>query len=213
MHEPQWFYSSLAQVTAAIVGFVGGFLLLRLLEVMREWSALTDRLRERQTRWSRASQRRDQYDQGRSPERGPFEGERLKLSYEESDAWSDLYQAIQEQRASKMPNELLWSLGLVTVVAFLFALGPLIALDAPGIVERAIWLAALAAALALLAALLRAAVSARYKTLRNLQLYPHTEARLEEYELWIEGIVEREQEEQAARPARDESDEAANDHR
>ena len=46
MEQPQWFYSSLARVTAAIVGFVGGFLLVRLLEVMRDWSGLVDRLRK-----------------------------------------------------------------------------------------------------------------------------------------------------------------------
>lgn len=199
MEQPQWFYSSLAQVTAAIVGFVGGFLLLRLLEVMREWSALSDRLGERQRRWSRAQHREDQYDQIHEMKTGPYKGERLRLANEVSDAWSDLYETIQEQRGAKMPSDLLWSLGLIVLVAYAFALGPLLALDHPGLVERGVWLGALATALALLAAFLRGAVRARYKTLRDFKLYPHAYARLEDYELWIEGMLEREQEERVER--------------
>jgi hypothetical protein len=199
VEQPQWFYSSLAQVTAAIVGFVGGFLLLRLLEVIRDWSGLVDRLRERQTRWARADHRERAYDQVHELKLGPFTGERLELSNDESETWSDLYETIQEQRATKMPTDLLWSLGLVTLIAFAFALGPLLALDHPSFYERLIWLAGLATALGALVALLRAAVRARYKALQEFELYPHTKARLEDYELQIEGMLERDREEKAQR--------------
>lgn len=199
MGQPQWFYSSLAQVTAAIVGFVGGFLLLRLLEVMRDWSALGDELRERQKRWSGADHRERAYDQAHELKLGPFTGERLKLSNDESDAWSDLYETIQAQRATKMPTDLLWSLGLVALIAFAFALGPLLALTHPSFWERLIWLAGLATALGALVALLRATVRARYKALQEVELYPHTQARLEDYELQIEGMLERDREEKAER--------------
>lgn len=45
MADPSWFYSSLSQVTAAIVGFVGGFLILRLQQLMRDWRSLEIELR------------------------------------------------------------------------------------------------------------------------------------------------------------------------
>jgi hypothetical protein len=40
--DPGWFYSSLAQVTAAIVGFLGGFVILRLLDFTKEWRETAD---------------------------------------------------------------------------------------------------------------------------------------------------------------------------
>lgn len=204
MAQPEWFYSSLAQVTGAIVGFLGGFLLLRLLEVMREWQSLQERLGERQTRWSRAHSRERAYDQVHPPKLGPFTGERLKLSNDLSDAWSDLYEVIEERRRARLPADLLWSLALVTLIAFSFALGPLLALEEPSATERVLWLGTLGTALIGLATLLRAAVYNRYKALQGFKLYPRTVARLEDYELWVEGMQELE--EQGRRTRRQEDD-------
>lgn len=192
MSQPQWFYSALAQVTAAIVGFIGGFLLLRLLELLREWRTLTERLEDRQARWSHAEFLERQYDQIHEAEIGPYKGERLKLSNDQSASWSDLYKAIQERELVKMPRELLWALATVTVIALVFALGPLLVLDAPSILERASWLGGLALALALIAFLLAATVRSRHKELHAYELHPHTQARLDDYEMWIEGMQEQE---------------------
>lgn len=194
MSEPQWFYSSLAQVTAAIVGFVGGFLLLRLLEVMRDWGSLLDKLQHRQSQWSHAESQERQYDQIHPPKIGPFTGERLRLTNDESQAWDDLYGTIQERSLATMPRELLFSLAAVTLIAILFSLGPLLFLDHPDLLERSLWLTSLALSLATVAATVVLAVRRAYRKLHGYELYPHTKARLEDYELWIEGMQEREQE-------------------
>lgn len=199
MEQPQWFYSSLAQVTAALVGFIGGFLLLRLLEVMREWKTLLDRLQDRQSKWSRAERLEWHYDQTHESKLGPYQGEKLRLNNDTSDSWSALYDTLQERSAAKMPVELLASLGAVTTIALVFGLGPLLALDHPSFSERMAWTGGLATGLSLVAVLLANAVRSRHKQLHSFKIYPHTQGHLDEYEAWIEGMVEQERWEKAQR--------------
>jgi hypothetical protein len=50
--DPSWFYSSIAQSTAALVGFVGGFYIFRLQTYLSEWAAATRSLEALQQRWA-----------------------------------------------------------------------------------------------------------------------------------------------------------------
>ena len=187
MNEPQWFFSSLAQVTAAIVGFLGGFLLLRLLEMMREWRTIEQRLRERQKVWSRAhwinEQMRDE-----DHKLGPFTGERLQVSRNETHAWGDLYETIKEWQAIAIPREVKYALGGLMILALGGTLGPLLALRAPSLFTRTIWLGLWAVVFIALSLSIWVVLVRTEQEVKAFKLYDHTEGKLEDYELWVQEL-------------------------
>ncbi len=128
-------------------------------------------------------------------ELGPYTGERLRLSNQESVAWDEVHETIRERSLTRMPRELLFSLGVVTAIAIAFVLGPLLRLDDPSLSERLVWLLSLCVLLIAVAGSIALAVRRSYRDLHTYQLYPHTQARLEDYELWIEGMQERDEQE------------------
>lgn len=196
--EPEWFYSSLAQVVAALSGFIGGFLLLRLLDTMREWNGLKERLRQLQIAWNRAHHKNESYREQDERHFGPFTGERLEASQAETAAWGDLYQAIQDSRAAMMPGELTLAIVGVAFLALGGTLGPLFFLPAPAVGDKVPWLLAVGVVFAgLLGVVYRGARRALkdLKEFEKSELYSLTEWRLEDYELQIEGWRDRDEQE------------------
>jgi len=108
---PEWFYTSLAQVTASLVGFLGAFLLVRLSAYIGEWRTSANELHRLQRTWSVA----------RSTNAGPRAEEAL---------W-EIRVLDDRRRGERFPRELplvFVVLGLVFVVGVVL---PLMALAAP----------------------------------------------------------------------------------
>jgi hypothetical protein len=95
--DPSWFYSSLSQVTAAVVGFVGGFLVLLLQQQISAWRELLVQLETGQTRWWLTS---DTFHQKGQEEWIP------QLHVERQQRWAELTHALAEKERARMPLEL-----------------------------------------------------------------------------------------------------------
>jgi hypothetical protein len=121
--DSSWFYSSLSQVTAAIVGFFGGFFILRLLGYMSEWDDLRRRIDSLETGWF--------------PRNVATEGGRLdpdvedQVEIEEDRLWMDLVRALDERNRANMHPEMIWGGVLLAVLLGIGTVWPLIALGAP----------------------------------------------------------------------------------
>lgn len=110
--SPEWFWSSLAQVTASLVGFLGAFLLVRLSTYVAGWREAANDLDRLQRSWSIAHAS------------GPSERAEEAL-------W-ELRILDDRRRDERFPREIpaiLLLLGLVFVVGVVL---PLMALGAPG---------------------------------------------------------------------------------
>lgn len=121
--DSSWFYSSFSQVTGAIVGFVGGFLILRLQTYITDWGQLLARLESGQTQWALTSDRFHTVEGG--------EEWHPELSVEKNQHWADLMRALRERDRARMPTELLAGGLLLLVLLVVGVLWPLMALDAP----------------------------------------------------------------------------------
>lgn len=124
MPDPAWFYSSLSQVTAAMVGFIGGFVFLRLQHSITAWKEIGDALRETQMAWLkvRMSIRLREEASTAVP---------AELRAELRRAWVDLWYTAKTRELQKPPWELaLWALLLLALSA-VGIVRPLLDLSAP----------------------------------------------------------------------------------
>ena len=115
----EWFYSTLAEVSATIVGFLGAFLVVRLHASMDEWRRESLRVQESRRVLTRLQERAGTQVSARDAERARA-------------ALDDLVATADRQHLGRFPAEL--TVGAV-VLAGLLAVGviaPLVALDAPG---------------------------------------------------------------------------------
>jgi hypothetical protein len=120
-NDPAWFYSSLAQVTAAIVGFLGGFLIIRLTSLMSEWRTLMSRLETSQRAWVSVNQTIKRI---RPTHPIDIEADRERL-------WYEVMGAVGEQNTARLPREMaVWGIAL-GILAASGIVWPLIALGAP----------------------------------------------------------------------------------
>ena len=108
--EPSWFYSSLAQVTAAIVGFLGGFIILRLLGFMSEWRETADGIRTTGAAWNAKRKELDRAEG--DPNTTPaIESEIDRL-------WGELVRLLTRRDAARFPRVVsLLTLGMLLMTA------------------------------------------------------------------------------------------------
>ncbi len=121
--DPAWFFSSLAQVTGAIVGFAGGFLILRLQGYITDWERLLARLETGQTQWLLTT------DRYHTIERGDVWDH--QLSIEKNQRWAELMRAQRELDDARMPAELVVAGILLIGLVAVGIVWPLLALGAP----------------------------------------------------------------------------------
>lgn len=134
--DPSWFYSSVAQATAALVGFAGAFLLLRLQDYTSRWRARADEIMTLQREWSSAdlevSWQEEEYLRAGNTEFAPRAATVDEaLERRRDDVWRLLRPLLDERSAATFP----WELGaLLAVLGLLLVVGcfvPLAELDAP----------------------------------------------------------------------------------
>jgi hypothetical protein len=124
MSQASGFYVAVAEVTAAVVGLLGGFLMQRVLSYVHEWQALRRQLEASQASWLRRKE-----EVGRATDRS---GEARRRSQSDVDwLWQELLEALEEKSGAAIPSEL--KLG-AAILGLLFCLGtaaPLLLLGAP----------------------------------------------------------------------------------
>jgi hypothetical protein len=168
--EPQWFYSSLAQVSAGLVGFLGAFLLVRLSAYIAEWRTARTALLRLQREWSAA--------QRELKDCPPANAAAARMR--EADAWDDLRQADDERRGAHFPAELVGTLGILGLLLIVGALVPLLALPGPSTGEQVAYLVPVAALVVVAGAVMIAAAWRTYVAWRDTALWPPVAARIDE---------------------------------
>ena len=170
MSDAQWFYSSLAQVSAALIGLLGGFLLVRLSSYIAEWRDARGRLLrlEREWRTATAATLRAQAAGGAARE----------AREREDDAWYALRVAADEREAARFPRELVVTLVVLAALLVTGVLAPLLALGAPGNAEQGAYVAVIAVLVVGVGLVMTAAAVGAFGEWRRLALSDKTEARL-----------------------------------
>lgn len=190
LNDAAWFYSSLAQVAAAVVAFLGGFLLLRLQDYERYWQDILARLKANQARWVQ--------DQN--------------IQSDASFSWNELVRAVEEQKQAAVPHHIFWSGGCLGLLFLIGSVAPLFALGQPSNGAKSWFL--LPVATLVLAFVLIAYFRSRDKLaeLKAFELWPRVEDELIEQEMQNEAWKARkeweEEEKQRKRLAATASDEA-----
>jgi hypothetical protein len=174
--DASWFYSSLAQSSAAIVGFLGGFYIYRLLSFMEEWEGRKDRLQSFQQRWASSHHENEaQWDEfTASGHTGPvanFPGWDAEITRRERDDWRQLRTALDEQRLARFPSELN-VLALLLLALFLVGtVAPLAALEAPAAGEKAVYVGSVIAIIGATAIYVRVQAGRVFETWKNEKMY------------------------------------------
>jgi hypothetical protein len=122
--DPSWFYSSLSQVTAAIVGFLGGFLVLRVHGITARWQELVTQLDTLESAWQSAENAIRQ--KGRR-QIAVLPNEEM----EEGRLFEELRKADREAVVAAMPTELLWAACVLVALLAVGGLWPLLTLGSP----------------------------------------------------------------------------------
>jgi hypothetical protein len=180
--DASWFYSSLAQVTAALVGLLGGFLTLRLLGYMNDWRQLEGRLKLLQNSWVLADLATENNSQLKTPT------EQADARREENRLWNELLFSIEERETAVVPREFLW--GGLTLFLLLIAgvLLPLLLLDQPDVLEKSGLLALFAALVLLFSSFIYVGASSSLESLqREDVLWERTQGRYEDHQMTVEG--------------------------
>jgi hypothetical protein len=163
------FYSSLAQVTAAVVAFLGGFLLLRLQDYERYWQDILVRPRVNQARWS---QDKD-------------------LQPNASFSWNELVRAVDEQRQAAVPGHIL-SGGCLAVMFLVGSIAPLFALGEPDDSAKAWFLIPTALLVLVFVAIAFLRSRATLATVKAFELWPYVEGEYIEWEMQNEAWAAKE---------------------
>lgn len=174
MTDSSWFYSSLSQVTAAIVGFFGGFFILRLLNYTGEWRQLRSRLESTQSAW--ILQERSTED----VESSHLDTLERQAKVDADRLWLDLKRAIDARRLAKMPRELLWGALLLGVLLLVGSVWPLLVLGGPSNSQQLGFLVPWVIVLAAFGLLMYFQARASLNELKSLKLADRTEGQYEE---------------------------------
>lgn len=177
--DPGWFYSSLAQVTAALVGFMGGFVILRLVAFMSEWRESADRIRTtgaayhaKRAEWAKAEG---------NPTTTPA------IEYEQDRLWNELIQLLTRRDAARFPRVISWLAAGLLVLAGVGIAWPLVELEGPSNLKQ--WAFLIPWALVMLLVALGIAWEAfrALRSLRQTRLSEGSEAEYETFMLQFEG--------------------------
>ena len=192
MGQTAWFYSSLSQVTAAIVGFIGGFLILRLLNVMSEWRELQARLDRSQRAWQRARIKRE------ATPIGEIIGPLPEAYQREDEAWDELYRAIKERNRTAFPKEFMLGGALLLGLLTVGTVAPLMALGFPNNRLQMVFLAPWSLLVLTFGVLIALRARGTLSQLESFPLLKSTEAELDDQELQEDAWRDREKEQQEA---------------
>ena len=172
MSDPQWFYSSLAQVSAGLVGLLGGFLLVRLSSYIAEWRTARTTLLRLQRDFHAAERAALLLRVQGSPQ------ERREVSERESAAWYALMTAHSDRAAASFPSELVVTLVVLAGLLAAGVLAPLVALGAPGTTEQVTYVAIIALLVAGVGLVMTRAAHAAFTAWRDLDLGEKTTGRI-----------------------------------
>ena len=174
--DPGWFYSSLAQVTAAIVGFLGGFVILRLLDFTKEWRETADDI---------ATTRAAYYAKHRELASAKGSGHGTAAIDSEIDRlWGELVRLLRRRDAARFPSvvdRLTYALLALTAVGIIW---PLLTLGGPGNGTQLTFLVPWVAIVLLAAPLIAREARRQLELLRGTTLSEQSEA---EYVRFVEG--------------------------
>lgn len=139
--DPQWFYSSLAQVGSAFVGFLGGFFILRLQTYSQEWRDVRLEINRLYSSWNSAQRTLEKLA---SPTGESNVDVEQSLLARRDDVARQLAPLIDRRTNAAFPREL-----IVMAVLLLLLLGggvvaPLLALPRPAETEKVIYLSVVA---------------------------------------------------------------------
>lgn len=179
--DPSWFYSSLAQSSAAVVGFVGAFLIFRIQDYMASWARMTSQIETLQPRWSTAySQLQRSVDSWRrAVQSGGVTATRQErrqfvsaaMERQEEEAWRDLRPLLDRRRVDAFPKELVWSAALLGGLFIVGTLAPLMFLSAPANGIQLLWVAGVGGAVAIVAGAMLWRAWQEYKRFKTVPLY------------------------------------------
>ena len=188
--DPSWFYSSLAQSSAAVVGFVGAFLIFRIQDYMAAWARMASELQTLQGRWSvAATQVRSQENAWlRAVRSGEVEGTQQDhkqfvdsaLERQEDEAWRDLRPLLDRRRTEEFPRELVMSAALLGALFLVGTLAPLMFLSSPSNLAQVLWVVLVGAAVAVVAGAMLYRAKQEYDRFKNQLLFSSV---LGEYEV------------------------------
>lgn len=202
--DPSWFFSSLAQSSAAVVGFIGAFLIFRIQDYMNAWARDVLDLEALQRRWG-AAEADCRYQDARWDEvlanrvKGTLHPNRLDYidpsrERERDAAWIELRPLLDRRSTVEVPRELRQVALLIGALFVVGTLLPLLFLGAPTNGAQTLWLVAVATMVALTGmAMLRRAHRA-FHVFKNLPLAGMVDWKYEDQQLWEQGIEEREKE-------------------
>ncbi len=139
--DPQWFYSSLAQVGSAFVGFLGGFFILRLQTYSQEWRDARLEINRLYSSWN--STQRTLEKLGSAAGERNVDAEQSLLARRD-DVARQLAPLIDRRTNAAFPRELLVMAVLLVLLLGGGVVAPLLALPRPAEAEKVIYLAVVA---------------------------------------------------------------------
>ncbi len=139
--DPQWFYSSLAQVGSAFVGFLGGFFILRLQTYSQEWRDVRLEINRLYSSWN--STQRTLEKLGSAAGERNVDAEQSLLARRD-DVARQLAPLIDRRTNAAFPRELLVMAVLLVLLLGGGVVAPLLALPRPAEAEKVIYLAVVA---------------------------------------------------------------------
>ena len=207
--DPSWFYSSVAQATAALVGFAGAFMLLRLQENTTRWRTAADQLFELQREWIGAdvivSQQEGEYwkrvEKMGAERTHPREFVDPVLERQRDDAWRRLRPLLDRRDQDQFPRELSY---LLLVLGLLFMVGcvvPLMLLGAPSTTAQTSVLTPIVVLLLVTGVLMIMLAKRSFTSWKTATVFPRTAGEHEQQLLNEEGYEQRAAEEKARRAA------------
>ena len=209
--DPSWFYSSLAQSSAAVVGFVGAFLIFRIQDYMASWTRMASEIEALQRRWSLAESqvRSREWSQELSQEQarlirvmtmGTLQDDKKfvdALERQQDDAWRDLRPLLDRRRTDEFPRELAISAALLGALFLAGTLAPLLFLSAPSNGLQVVWLVLVGATVAVIAGAMLYRAKQEFDRFKKVPLYGRVGGEYDHQLAQEEGLEEREHEERA----------------
>jgi hypothetical protein len=177
--DPSWFYSSLAQVTAAIVGFLGAFVILRLLDFINEWRETGDSIvTTRAAFYAKHKELAAAKKTGR--ETATIESDIARL-------WGELVRLLTRRNAAAFPsvvNRMTIALLALTAAGILW---PLISLSGPSNLTQLFFLVPWVAIVLVAAPVISKEARKQLDRLQATKLSQQFEGQYENYILQFEG--------------------------
>ncbi|HVE95050.1 MAG TPA: hypothetical protein VNB24_09030 [Acidimicrobiales bacterium] len=208
--DPEWFYSSTAQATAALVGFAGAFLLLRLQDYMAHWRSRARELASAQSAWASAdliveAQERTWRKAAKGRQTRPPREQYVSRADERvcDEAWRRLRPLLDEQDSDKFPMELWVATALVGLLYTLGCVVPLLLLGSPNNSQQLLVVGLVSALVVVFGLFMLCRARVAFREWLKTPLYDRTELRFELQRIDEAEFEKRMEAEEAARKRRD----------